>query len=126
VGDLLAAKGRENGPVITASPKTTVREVVSTMKAKGFSQVPVMDGGKIVGIVHESDVLTHLLAEGATPSDPIEKLIVTDFAIVEPTNGLGLISQFFNQKKVVLVMDRGALSGIVTKIDFIDYVSKLT
>jgi cystathionine beta-synthase len=126
VGDLLAAKGRENGPVITASPKTTVREVVSTMKAKGFSQVPVMEGGKIVGIVHESDVLTHLLAEGATPSDPIEKLIVTDFAIVEPTNGLGLISQFFNQKKVVLVMDRGALSGIVTKIDFIDYVSKLT
>jgi cystathionine beta-synthase len=124
VADLLSSKS--SGPVLTASPETPVLDVVATMKRHGFSQLPVVDGDKVVGVISESDMLDHLLQEGASPKAPIAPLVTNNFAIVEPGNGLTLISQFFSQKKTVIVVDQGRLVGIVTKIDFIDYVSHAT
>lgn len=121
VADLLAAKG--SGEVITATPRTSIREVVETMKAHGFSQLPVVEKGRVCGVISETDMLTCLLNPEADASRPIADLVTSDFAIVEPTNGLSLVSQFFGQKKIVMVVDQGKLMGIITKIDFIDYVS---
>ncbi|MFW6058122.1 MAG: hypothetical protein ACOC9W_04625, partial [Persicimonas sp.] len=58
------------------------------------------------------------------PSDAIDELVETQFAIVEPTNRISIIGQFFKQNKVVIVVDGKELAGIITKIDFIDYVSR--
>jgi cystathionine beta-synthase len=121
VADLLAAKN--TGDVITATPKTSIREVVATMKEHGFSQLPVVEGGRVLGVISETDMLTCLLNPEADATRSIEDLVTSDFAIVEPSNGLSLVSQFFSQKKIVMVVDQGQLVGIITKIDFIDYVS---
>ena len=45
---------------------------------------------------------------------------------MERANHVGLLSQFFQQKKVVMVVEGQDLVGIITKIDFIDYVSRRT
>jgi cystathionine beta-synthase len=120
VSDLL---GNRPKSVITTTLGTAVKDVVARMKKDGISQLPVLDDGRVVGIVAETDVLNHLLEEGEG-SDPIDQLVDTHFAIVEPTNRIGLIGQFFQQNKIVIVMDNGRLKGIITKIDFIDFVSR--
>ncbi|TXD37236.1 cystathionine beta-synthase [Lujinxingia vulgaris] len=121
VADML--NGQEQ-TVYTTEKGATVAEVVGLMKTHGISQLPVIDGERIVGIVNESDVLNHLLSEGGKGDDPIDGLIESHFAIVEPSNRVSLIGQFFRQNKVVLVLDGKKLVGIITKIDFIDYVSR--
>jgi cystathionine beta-synthase len=123
VADLISNKNR--GEVITATLKTPIREVVETMKLKGISQLPVLDGEKIVGIINETELLQSLLRSDADPSSPIEPLVDTQFAIVEPSNRVSLISQFFNQGRVVVVIENKKLVGIITKIDFIDYMSRM-
>jgi cystathionine beta-synthase len=80
-------------------------------------------------VVNETDLLRHLLGEtGGTgdPESPICGLVEQDFTIVERANHVGLLSQFFQQKKVVMVVEGQDLVGIITKIDFIDYVSRRT
>jgi cystathionine beta-synthase len=119
VADILAKKPRE---VFTARLGDTVTEVIQQMKTHGISQLPVLDGERIVGIVNETDVLNHLLGDG-TREDAIDQLVETQFAIVEPTNRISIIGQFFKQNKVVIVLDGKRLAGIITKIDFIDHVS---
>ncbi|MFP4597740.1 MAG: cystathionine beta-synthase [Persicimonas sp.] len=121
VADLLATKTK--GLVYTAQLGDEVSEVIEAMKSHGISQLPVLDAGRVVGIVNETDVLDHLLGEGAG-SDAIDELVETQFAIVEPTNRISIIGQFFKQNKVVIVVDGKELAGIITKIDFIDYVSR--
>ncbi len=121
VDDLLTAKGGP-GHVYTTSAGETVARVVAQMKEHGISQLPVIDGNRIVGIVNESDVLNHLLGEGSR-DDAIDGLIESQFAIVSPSDRTALLGQFFRQNKVVLVMDGNDLAGIITKIDFIDFVS---
>lgn len=121
VSDLLEEKsGRA---VYSASLGQSVQEVVNAMKEYGISQLPVLDGNRITGIISESTVLDHLLNKG-NHDDAIDQLVETNFAIVEPANRLSIVGQFFKQNKVVLVEDEGKIAGIITKIDFIDYVSK--
>ncbi len=120
VSDILTKKP---GKVITATLGDTVADVIGRMKLDGISQLPVLDAGRVVGIVNETDVLNHLLGEGSG-DDEIDDLVETHFAIVEPSNRVSLIGQFFKQNKVVVVVDSNNLVGIITKIDFIDFVSR--
>ena len=120
VSDLLGEKPSRN--VHTAKLGDTIDDVVALMKAHSISQLPVTDGGRVVGIVNETTVLNHLLGRGEH-GDKIDDLVETQFAIVEPSNKLGIVGQFFKQNKIVIVVDDNKIVGIVTKIDFIDYVS---
>ena len=121
VQDLL---GKDPRQVITTDLSSTISEVVDKMKAEGISQLPVMEGTRVAGLISEANVLDHVL-HGGEGSAQIRDLVETNFAIVEPTNRIALMGQFFKQNKVVIVIDaNAALKGIITKIDFIDYLSR--
>lgn len=121
VTDVLGAR---TGPteVITARPRQPVSEVIQLMKTHGISQLPVIDKNGVIGVVAENDVLSHLLNEGHG-DDPVSELMKTNFAAVDPSTSVGVLGQFFKQNKVVVVVDDARLVGILTKIDFIDFVS---
>jgi cystathionine beta-synthase len=126
VSDLLALKAKASkadSTVFTASLGDKVSQVVELIKSHDISQLPVLDAGRVVGIINETDVLDHLLGDGVR-DDAIDALVETQFAIVEPSNRVKIIGQFFKQNKVVVVVDSDELVGIITKIDFIDYVSR--
>jgi cystathionine beta-synthase len=121
VADLLA--GREPSDVYTATPQDTVREVIARLKNNGISQVPVLEEGKVLGIVSERDLMEHLLG-GRDADAACETCIESTFAVVELSNRVALLSQFFTQDLTVLVMEHGKIVGVITKIDFIDFVSR--
>ncbi|MEL6181704.1 MAG: pyridoxal-phosphate dependent enzyme, partial [Myxococcota bacterium] len=123
IADLLAHKS--SNQLYTATQSMTIREVIRVMKTNGVSQLPVLSDGRVVGIINETDVLNHILEEDANADASIDPLVETSFAIVEPTNRVHLLGQFFTQGKVVVVVDKGRLCGIVTKIDYIDFMSRI-
>ena len=47
----------------TVNPETEIEEVAKLMVDKKFHTLPVVDGGKVVGIVGKEDVLKTLLSE---------------------------------------------------------------
>jgi cystathionine beta-synthase len=122
-GTVAELLGERRGKVITAGHGDPIHRVVEQMRTNAISQLPVTEAGQVVGIINENDVLNHLLA-GGDGSDKIDGLIETQMAIVESSNRVSMVGQFFSQNKVVVVLDGGHLSGIITKIDFIDYVSR--
>ena len=48
---------------VTVNPETEIEEVAKLMVDKKFHTLPVVDGGKVVGIVGKEDVLKTLLSE---------------------------------------------------------------
>ncbi len=123
VADIMETVGAAKRGVFTTNLGKKVSDVIEMMKAHGISQVPVLDGERVCGIIAENDVLNHLLEKGHG-DDTIDDLLETNFAIVEPSNAVGIVGQFFKQNKIVIVVDDGKLAGILTKIDFIDHVSR--
>jgi cystathionine beta-synthase len=123
VADVLRAKSRQE--VITARLGQPVRDVVAMMGRHGVSQLPVLDDdGRVVGLINESDVLNYVLAAGADPAKVIDDMCELSFALVEPGERVSALGALFAERGVILVMDGGKLCGILTKIDFIDFVSR--
>ena len=120
VGDILAR--RKQTAIFSASLKDSILSVIESLTSRSISQVPVLDNGRIVGIVGERDLLSFLI-EGGDASRPVEDIMKSDFAVVETVNKIGMLSQFFTKDLTVLVVDAGKLTGIITKIDYIDFIS---
>src|SRR5215204_3839709 len=60
VADLLHLKGKRK--IVTTTSSAKVRDVIATLKQLGISQLPVVEKGKLLGIVGEVDLLRHLVS----------------------------------------------------------------
>ena len=72
--------------VVTFRPEESVAEVARTLRGRGISGGPVVDGGRVVGIVSEADLLRLL----DFPQMRIETILPTPFDILELPVRMGL------------------------------------
>ncbi|MCA9545618.1 MAG: pyridoxal-phosphate dependent enzyme, partial [Myxococcales bacterium] len=123
IRDLLGTKPAQ---IITCQKGDKIRDVVGKMKTHGISQIPVLDGHQLAGIVNESTLLDRMVSDG---QDALEASVATAtthaYEVVDPDAPVGLFSNVFSQGKVIVVWERGEVRGLVTKIDVIDYLSHL-
>jgi len=124
VRDIL--KQGDRGKVATASPTSKVREVIATLKELGISQLPVVEKGKLSGMVGEVDLLRHLVSGDHTLDSPIAGIVESDYATVSLDTKVELLQGVLADAKVAIVTDREEVVGIVTKIDLIDFLAKRT
>ncbi|MBR58120.1 MAG: pyridoxal-5'-phosphate-dependent protein subunit beta [Myxococcales bacterium] len=122
VGEMIERRRQD---LLVAGPHDSVRQTVGLMKKHGISQLPVLEEGKLIGLITETDLLQSLVNEQVTPETHIENLVDMNFAIVEPNNSLSLLTQVFAQGKIAVVVDKGEVVGVVTKIDLIDTMTSL-
>ncbi|HWL87007.1 MAG TPA: pyridoxal-phosphate dependent enzyme [Polyangiaceae bacterium] len=122
VRDILNVSQRRK--IVTASAGSTVREVIGLLKSLDISQIPVVEDGKLRGIIAEVDLLRHLVSGAKTLDSTVGELVEGDYATVTPDTKIELLQGVLADAKVALVMDRDEVMGIVTKIDLIDFLAK--
>jgi cystathionine beta-synthase len=120
VRDLLLGKK----PLITAAPEARIRDVIDQMKSLSISQLPVIDRGRMRGIVGEVDVLRALVSGGKTLDSSIVEVVEDDYATVTPNTKIELLQGVLADAKVAIVEDSDEVVGIVTKIDLIDFLAR--
>jgi cystathionine beta-synthase len=120
VADLLAGRERE---VITASDDTSVEAAIRLMKTHAISQLPVLDSaGRLHGIIGEGDLLDYLISGGAM-DHTIADLHAHEVATIDPDTPLDELTSLFGRNQAAVVVRDGAVAGIVTKIDVIDFLA---
>src|SRR5262249_30467383 len=107
-----------------ATSKSRVRDVINQLKTLGISQLPVVEDGKLRGIVAEVDLLRHLVSGRNTLDSTIGELVESDYATVSPETKVELLQGVLADAKVAIVTEREEVVGIVTKIDLIDFLAK--
>ncbi len=123
VADVLAAKAMQT--LYTARPTDRQTDVIALMKQHDISQVPVVDDGRLVGIVTEVELLDHMLMAGHAhdPAETIEALVRPQVATVTPGTPLETLMSVFTTRRVVLVIEEERVVGIITKIDLLDFLT---
>ena len=122
VGELLRSLPRRN--VVTAASSDTVSQAVKRMKEHGISQLPVIDDGRIVGILTESDVLEKLVDGRASLTSAVAEVMFRRVSMVLEREDAGKLLEIFTKGMVGLVVDdAGALLGVVTKMDLVDLLT---
>jgi len=123
VRDLLGMRGGATQKVETASSNDTIVQVVGKLKEFGISQLPVLEDGRLKGLIHESDLLKALVS-GKTQDSTIGQMVESDYATVTQETKVELLKNVLNDAKVALVMDGSDIVGVISKIDMIDFLSR--
>lgn len=121
VDDLIRAKAIG---LIIAGRADAVSDVIAKMKQYDVSQLPVLDDGRLVGMISEVDLLNYLVEGSHRPSDSIEPIIDPVPPVVDPDTPVDALADLFLSANAAVVVDHGTVVGIVTKIDVIDHLAK--
>jgi cystathionine beta-synthase len=94
------------------------------MKLYDVSQLPVMDGDRIVGIVDESDVLLHVYADETRFRDPVSTAMVGMLQKLDVKSPIEALLPVFNAGHVAIVVDNDRFLGLITRIDLLNYLRR--
>jgi cystathionine beta-synthase len=117
--------GKRRGTVITARRTEKVEAVVKRMRDNDVSQLPVVDeGGKVLGMIHEYDLLNFLVEGKHRLSEIVDPLVQPIQGLVGPDTPIGRLREIFNDDNVAVVKEGEKVTGILTKIDLIEYLGE--
>jgi cystathionine beta-synthase len=123
LANLLQALPRRE--LVTMSSSGLVADAVMLMKENGVSQLPVLDEGRLVGIVTESDLLGRLVEGNANLSSAVAEVMFRNVSTVNVQDDAGVLGKLFADGLVALVVDdQNHLRGILTKMDLVDYLTR--
>ncbi|MEO7326053.1 MAG: CBS domain-containing protein, partial [Dokdonella sp.] len=94
------------------------------MKLYDVSQLPVMDGDKIVGILDESDLLLHVYTDENKFRDPVSTAMATKLRVLDVKSPIESLMPVFDAGHVAIVMDGAKFVGLITRIDLLNYLRR--
>ena len=109
--------------VMSVHPEEKVLRALEIMKKYAISQVPVMKGEKVIGIVYESSFLKQDFEQ--LPRLHIEEVIEESPPFVSAQTPLSVIRQMLQWYTCVLVGEKGKIAGIITRADVIKNLQKI-
>jgi cystathionine beta-synthase len=122
IGDLVRAMPRR--PVITAQVSETLASAVEHFKQHGISQMPVLDGDKLAGIITEYDVLHQLVSGRASRDSAVAEVMVRRVSTVALHDSAGELPNIFERGEVAIVVDHDQqVQAIITKMDLIEFLA---
>jgi cystathionine beta-synthase len=94
------------------------------MKLYDVSQLPVMEGERIVGIVDESDVLLHVYGDESRFREPVSTAMVSKLDKVAVHAPIESLLPVFDRGHVAIVMDGEHFLGLITRIDLLNFLRR--
>ncbi|WP_243029843.1 CBS and ACT domain-containing protein [Thermus altitudinis] len=119
-------------PVLTVEPGMTLEEAYRFLLEKGIRHLPVVAEGKLVGILTDRDLrlaMSHLNPGGPLPgSTPVAAAMTRKVVTAHPLDPVEEAARVMREGKIgcLPVLEDGRLVGMVTGIDLLDALLRLT
>jgi cystathionine beta-synthase len=111
----------EDGAIITAEPTDTLKTIYGRLKLYDISQIPILKGNKVVGIIDESDLLLALYSNKYNINTPVEEIMTRNLTTILYSAKKEELAETLNAGLVAIVEDKhGYFYGLITRIDFIN------
>ena len=124
-GDLrdLINRRADKGEMITVSPGETLLVAYNRMRASDISQIPVMDEGKLLGVMDEEDLLFTVSQEPGKFSDNVSLHMIDKLDTLQFDATKDELLTILSEGKVAIIFDKEIFIGFVTKVDLINFYS---
>jgi cystathionine beta-synthase len=122
LGDILLAKPVKT--LFTATLGDVLENVMTVMRQHGISQMPVVGAdGWLVGTIAEVDLLSRILdAHNHSKGSRIDDLVQNAQAVFPANTTLDDAMPMLTDGYALIVAEGGKPTGIITKIDVLDFV----
>jgi CBS domain-containing protein len=114
-----------NKNVVTCHPTEKLNIILNKLELFNIAGMPVVDKGKLVGIICQSDILKGL-KNGTMGELSVADVMTTDVVTVPPTESAVLVARIMVEKHInrVPIVENEKVVGIVTRGDIIKAVAE--
>ncbi|MGA2557322.1 MAG: CBS domain-containing protein [Verrucomicrobiota bacterium] len=122
VGNLLHHKG---STVWTISANATVFEAIQFLAQKNIGALPVMEGGRLIGIFSERDYTRKIALEGkSSRATPVREIISSPVLSVTSHHTIEEAMRLMTEKHIrhLPVIDEGNMVGFVSIGDMVNWI----
>ena len=105
------------------TPETSAREAAQLMKSEDTGVVPIVDGGKVVGVITDRDIALRIVGEGGNPDSGVGQIAATQLVTVDPQQSLEEAARLMGEhqvRRLPVVEEDGRLVGILSQKDIAD------
>jgi cystathionine beta-synthase len=125
-GDLRDLIGRphRDRTVASVSADEAVLAAYRRMKLYDVSQLPVLEDGRIVGIVDEEDILAEVFDNPEHFDEPVTEAMASHLVTVPPGAPIDELMDIFRRGMVAIVVENGEFLGLITRIDLLNWLRR--
>jgi len=134
----MKVRDRMKSPVTTVTPDTLIDTAIETMREKHVRRLPVVENGKLVGLVTRN-----IIGEAIPPSPApltlwgihyalsctkVRDVMITDVVVVHPDDTIKEVVALSKKRQIgtfPVVDENGSLVGILTNTDLLHIMAKL-
>ena len=119
--DLIVRRYQE-GSTVTVEPAESLMQAYRRMTLFDVSQLPVMEGRKLIGILDESDLLMHVQQDPARFDNTVSEAMVRNVETLPADASMDALLAVFQRDHVAVVQDGDSFVGLITRIDLLNYL----
>ena len=125
-GDLrdLVSRRFADGAVVSVGPEDTLLTAFQRMRVSDLSQVPVLAGDRVVGILDESDVLLHVHKQPERFRDHVATAMTQRLETLDPSADFSDLLAVLNHDYVAIIVHDGRFFGLITRYDLLTYLRR--
>lgn len=125
-GDLRDLVGRPHGEraTITVGPNDVLTTAHNRLRNAGFSQLPVMEDDRLIGIVTEDDILRFAFGHPERFNEPVRAAMTSAFLRVDKGLSLDNLVAMLEVRSSAAVMDGEKFLGLITRSDVLNYLRR--
>ena len=116
----LISKRADRGEMVTVKPDDTLLTAYNRMRGSDVSQLPVIDQGRLAGIVDEEDLLLNVYRNESLFSKSVESIMVSDLETLDVDSDERRLYETLSTGKVAILFDTDTFLGFITKVDLIN------
>ncbi len=118
LSDFIALR-HDEGATVTAAPEDTLAAVLARMRLYDISQLPVLEEGRVVGIVDEWDLLSHVQGDSQRFGLPVREAMTQEVETLDITAPESALKPIFDRGQVAVVVDNERFLGLITRSDLL-------
>ena len=125
-GDLrdLVARRAEEGNVVSVAPDDTLLTAFQRMRLADVSQLPVLDTGRLFGLIDESDLLLGVHADAARFRAPVSSAMTDAPSTIAPDASLAELEAVLGRGHVAIVAVSSGFYGLITRFDLLNHLRR--
>ena len=120
----LIGRPHDEHATITVGPGDILTTAHNRLRNAGFSQLPVMDEGKLVGVVTEETIMQHVFGRPEWMNSPVAEAMQSAFIKLEKDTTINNLVSMLQVQPYAAIMDADEFLGLITRSDVLNYLRR--